>query len=910
MSSGLLIVLGISYIILLFTIAYVAERIQDSGTTLTSHPLIYALSIAVYCTAWTFFGSIGKASTSGITFLPIYIGPTLCCILWWFVLRKMIYISKAQRITSIADFVSARYGKSIILGVLATVVAIFTIIPYISIQLKAVAVSYSLLIYRNLEGWFEGSIQDIPFYYDSAWYITIVMALFAILFGTRRLDPIERHEGMVVAIAFESIFKLIAFILGGVFVTYYLFDGFGDILQQAYQNEDLRSTLTLEGQQLEGTSWFFLCLLSAFAIILLPRQFHIAVVENSNPNYVAQAAWIFPLYLFIINLFVLPIAMGGRLLLGENANPDTYILSLPLSQSDEFIALFIALGGFSAAIGMVVVAVTALSIMISNSLMSPLLLRSSTIQDKRINDLSDRLLNIRRISVVVVLILAYSYFKFISSQYALVSIGLISFAGIAQFAPAVFGGMYWKRATRKGAITGLLSGFIVWGFCLPYPNLAEVGLISPELFQTGFMGIELLNPYQLFGLKGWDPISHGTFWSLFINTTVFVGVSMFTRQSTIEVIQADFFVNNRKYRKGAKDYDLIRRSAKVSDIIVLINRFLGEQRANQIIQDYEAQYRVDLSKKIIADESFIHRAEIHLTGAIGAASAKIMLNSIVKAEPVQLEEMFQILDQTQEIIQYSKQLEAKSAELVATTEQLRKANEQLKELDRLKAEFITTVTHELRTPITSIKSIGKILQSNPELSTNEQENFLNILVEESERIARLINQVLDLEKLQFNQHPVKMELLDFGEIARDAYDKCKHLMDQRGIVHFCQIKTGNYHVIGSRDHLFQAILNLLSNAIKFCDTDNGEVYIHLSEVGNQIMLKVRDNGKGIDEKDQAYIFEKFVQVTDQQQGKPKGTGLGLPITMEIIQQHKGKLWVESNTGEGAVFYITLPRKAG
>ncbi|MEZ4919059.1 MAG: hypothetical protein R2792_08110 [Saprospiraceae bacterium] len=442
MSPAFIIVISISYVGILFGIAFFTEKRSRTGRSLVNNPYIYSLSLAVYCTAWTFFGSVGKAANSGIDFLPIYLGPSIAAILWWFVLRKMIFISKSQRITSIADFISSRYGKSIFLGAMATVIAIFCVIPYISIQLKAVAISYDILIRPDGHAWSAEQFKALPFYLDSSWYIAILLAIFTILFGTRNLDPNERHEGLVAAVAFESVLKLVAFFTIGLFVTYGMFNGFGDLFSKALEHPEISKVFSLQTGGIDGWYWFWLTLLSMFAILFLPRQFHIAVVENTNPNFVKKAAWVFPLYLLLINLFVLPIAVGGMLKLGPSANPDMFVLSLPLSEGHHVLAFFVALGGFSASTGMVIVAVTALSIMISNNIVMPMLLRSATIQDNNVSNLFQRLLGIRRVSVVMVLILSYGYFKFVSSKYTLVSIGLISFAGVAQFAPVVLGGIF------------------------------------------------------------------------------------------------------------------------------------------------------------------------------------------------------------------------------------------------------------------------------------------------------------------------------------------------------------------------------------------------------------------------------------------------------------------------------------
>ncbi|MEM1328365.1 MAG: sensor histidine kinase [Bacteroidota bacterium] len=896
----------VAYLGVLFGIAWWTDRSGKKGKSLVNNPYIYALSLGVYCTAWTFYGSVGKAAQSGIDFLPIYIGPTIVAVVWWFVLRKMILISKAQRITSIADFISSRYGKSTFLGVLATLIAVFGIIPYISIQLKATAVSYDILTHEGKQAWTGEELLSIPFYLDTAWYIAIALAAFTILFGTRNLDPNERHEGLVAAVAFESILKLIAFLAIGIFVVFGLFDGFDDLFVQAAQVEAVTSILFLEENGTSGWSWFWLLFISMSAILFLPRQFHVAVVENTNPRFVKKAAWVFPFYLLLINLFVLPIAVGGTLLLGADADADMFVLSLPIAEGKNILALFVALGGFSASASMVIVAVTALGIMISNHIVMPFLLRYSTIKTTMAVDISDKLLGIRRVSIVMVMILAYGYFKFVSSQYTLVSIGLISFVAVAQFAPAIIGGLFWKRATRQGAITGLLLGFIIWFFCLPLPTLTEIGLITEDLVENGAFGLSFFKPHQLFGITGMDHISHGAFWSLLFNTTAYVGISLQTRLSPLELSQADLFVHIEKYQSGISEYDLLKRQAKVKDIEEIMIRFLGAVRTRYLLSSYEKENDVDISKIDAADEELIRLAEVHLTGAIGAASSKIILNYVVKEDPISLEEMFDFLEQTKEIIQYSKELEQKSSELELSTQQLRAANAQLKELDLLKADFITTITHELRTPITSIKSLAKILVDNHHLPLDQQQQYLGIIVGESERITRLVNQVLDLEKLQNAKGNWVFEALDLKEIAQLCCNSVAAAVKAQHISLTCVFPETPVRVLGMQDKLIQAVLNLLSNAMKFCDADAGKITVHLTEEQNKAIISVQDNGVGIPETEQELIFEKFTQLTDRQLGKPKGTGLGLPITKEIIKRHGGDIVVKSRCATGTIFSICLP----
>ena len=903
MSLSLVVGCSLIYISLLFFIAWWVDKRAERGISLVSNPYVYAMSMAVYCTAWTFFGSVGRAATGGLIFLGVYLGPTLLAPLWYILLRKMILISKNQRITSIADFISSRYGKSPTLGVLVTLIAVLGIVPYISIQLKAVTFGINTLTH------FGEATPPPPAYIwlDSGFWVTVAMAIFTVFFGTRKLDPNERHEGLVAAIAFESIVKLIAFIAVGVFVTFGLYNGFNDLFDQAMAREETARLFSLQSSGVTPFAWNILMMLSLFAIILLPRQFHISVVENTTPRHIPKAMWVFPLYLLLINIFVFPVALAGKMLFDGSIHPDTFVLSLPLAKGAPWLALVAFIGGFSAATSMVVVEATALSIMFSNHIVVPLLIKTRSIG--RENDLvsgAARLLDIRRISILLMLFLAYWYQKSVGGTYDLVSVGLISFTAAAQLAPSVIGGMYWKRATYQGAVTGLAVGFLIWAYCLPLPSMAQAGIISRSFIDNGLFGIPFLKPYALFGLSGFDPITHAAFWSLFLNAWVYAIVSINTKPSTLNLTQADLFVNIHKYISG-QDSDWVKREAKIGDLRAVLNRFLGETRTFAVFQEYEMATGSALGNQKTAQADLVNFAETHLAGAIGAASARLVMDSIVKEEPISLDEMMRILEQTREAVEHSRLMESKNAELKALTLQLTTANEQLKNLDRLKADFITTVTHELRTPVTSIKSLSKIiLDYANELDENRKKEYLQILVTESDRISRLINQVLDIEKIQSESVPLKPEPVDLNQIVRRTMTGMEQLFAEKGIVCTAETNPGELIVNGDRDRLTQVVVNLLSNALKFCDPENGIIEVALYPKGTKAVLLVKDNGAGISAAAQKIIFEKFTQVHSRAQGKPQGTGLGLFITKNIVEQHGGLIQVDSEAGKGATFIVQLP----
>ena len=451
-APALIALVSIAYLGLLFAIAFYADKRADAGRSVIASPYVYALSLGVYATSWTFYGSVGRAAANGVGFLPIYLGPTLAAALFWLVLRKIVRISRENRITSIADFIASRYGKSAALAGIVTVIAVVGIVPYIALQLKAVSGSF-LLLANAPEVARPTAAGAGPLFADTAFYAALALAVFAILFGARHLDAAERHEGMVAAIAFESVVKLVAFLAIGLFVTFGLYAGFDDLFARVAADPRLAHLLApFDGPAGSYASWAWLLVLSAFAILCLPRQFQMAVVENVDERHIAKASWLFPLYMFAINLFVLPIAFGGLLHFpGGAVDADTFVLALPIAEGRPLLALAVFLGGLSAATGMVIVETVALSTMVCNDLVMPLAAADGPAASARAaRPVADCCSASGGAAIVGILLLGYAYFRFAGEAYALVAIGLISFAAVAQFAPAMLGGLYWKQATRAG----------------------------------------------------------------------------------------------------------------------------------------------------------------------------------------------------------------------------------------------------------------------------------------------------------------------------------------------------------------------------------------------------------------------------------------------------------------------------
>ena len=911
-----IIAASFAYLGLLFAIAYFADQRADAGRSIIASPYVYSLSLGVYATAWTFYGSVGRAAVDGVGFLPIYIGPTLMIALWWVVMRKIIRISKQNRITSLADFIASRYGKSALLGGLVTVIAVIGIVPYISLQLKAVSSSFSILVqYPAIV--MPATLGAGPILMDTALWVAAILAAFTILFGTRHLDAAEHHQGMVAAIAFESLVKLLAFLALGAFVTFGIYNGFGDLFARANAEPRLAALMTpLDGVAGGYATWVWLTILSMFAIMFLPRQFQVAVIENVDERHLSKAIWLFPLYMLAINVFVLPIAFGGLLRFPDGSvDADTFVLTLPMAEKQELLALLVFIGGLSAATGMVIVETIALSTMVCNDLVMPVLLRLQWLRLNERKDLTALLLGIRRGAILAILLLGYMYFRLAGEAYALVSIGLISFAAVAQFAPAFLGGIFWKGGTRAGALSGLLGGFAVWFYTLLLPAFARSGWLPIGLLEYGPFGVELLRPLQLFGLSGLEQITHSMIWSMIVNCGAYVAVSLLGPQSADEHRQASLFVDVFRHTGEAGGARFWRGTASVPDLYDVLARFQGTVAADTAFADYAHSRGLKWPDDVpVADADFVHYVEVQLAGAIGAASARIMVASVVKEEALTVAEVREILDEASQVVAYSHRLEQKSRELEAATAELREANHRLQELDRLKDDFVSTVTHELRTPLTSIRAFSEMLRDDPGMDSAQRAKFVDIITRETERLSRLINQVLDLSKIEsgtteWHESQIRME-----ELVSDAIAGMSQLFEEKGIAIDLTIEKNLPPVAGDIDRIIQVLLNLLSNAVKFCDASGGRIEVGLAVADGCLRVAVKDNGCGVSEGDEAIIFEKFRQAGDTLTNKPHGTGLGLPISRRIIEHHGGRLWLERGAGgiegSGACFIFTLPLSGG
>jgi Na+/proline symporter/signal transduction histidine kinase len=891
-SIGLLLIL-VLYLSILFYIAYWSEK--RSHSKWTNNPYIYSFSLAVYCTAWTYYGSIGVAAESGLGYLPIYLGPILIIPTWMIILKKIIRISRVNKISSIADFISLRYGNSRFLGALVTTICIVGILPYISLQLKSISDTFHIVTKTQASS---------NIFTDTTTYVCLALALFASYYGTRYVDASEKRRGIVTAVAMESILKLIFFLIVGIYVTYFVFDGFDDIYQKAAILKDFDKKNTIGGIT-NGINWFFLCILSMFAIFLLPRQFHTAIVENNKETHIRTAIWLFPLYLLLFNLFVFPIAWGGNILFeGKNHNADTYSLLIPQLFDNNILTVMVFLGGFSAAISMIIVSSISLATMLSNNLLIPYGFIGS-LENSSQEKNSKRIVNSRKIGIFSLIILAYAIYRLFILDYSLVSIGLVAFVVIAQLAPSFFGAIFWRRGSKNGAITGIILGFAVCFYTLLIPYATGM-TNSVSLFVTeGPWGISLLKPFQLFGLDYLEPIPHAVFWSLLINIMSYAAVSVSFKGNYRERNYAEMFVDIDKYITNHENAFVWKGTAYISDIQKVLQRFLGEDRTKRALTIFNLKYNID--KNITtADARFIKFAENLLTGHIGTASAKILISSVVKEDKISLPEVLRILEESKENIIINKKLTDTSNELKKISEQLKNANQELVNKDIQKDEFLDTVTHELRTPITAIRAASEILHDDDDIPEELRKQFLQNIISESDRLNRLIDKILDLEKFETGKQKIYLSKNNITKTIKNTLESLNQLIKNKKIRIEFDDSNKVIRAFYDEERIVQVIHNLLSNAIKFCSDTNGKIVISILENETNIEVKIHNNGKIIKAEDAEAIFDKFYQSRNQNIKKPVGSGLGLAICKQIIEHHKGSIWSENNVSDGATFIFTLP----
>lgn len=864
----------LAYVALMFGVAFAADRAASRGRVRwLDHPAVYTLSLSVYCSAWTFYGAVGYASRSGLEFATIYLGPTVVfCGAWWG-LRRLVRVARMHHVTSVADLISARFGKSNRLAALVALIAVIAATPYVALQLQSVSLSFEVFSTDRL--------SDMPVAGGggTALWVAGGLALFTVLFGTRNLAADERHHGVVTAIALEALVKLAAFLALGVFVVWGLAEGPADMLDRIARVADSPGH---EGWLLQRDRWTALIVVSGAAVVTLPRMFQVLVVEAADEDRLAVAGWAFPAYLFAMSLFVLPIAVMGQQIMPPDANPDLYVLTLPARAGQNWLAFLVFLGGFSAATSMVVVCTIALSTMISNHWLVPLwLMLRRKPQGDDPEDLRGFVLNARRVAIAAVMAVGWAYYRATGGTTALASMGLVAFTGMAQVLPAMIGGLLWRGANRRGAFAGIGSGFALWLALIFLPSVGT-GWTPP------------LPP-------GVDPLAFAIFLSLSVNTLAFVGLSIFGMPDPVERLQALSFVSAVDPVRHSR---LSRGPDQAEPLLVMARRVWGAEDALRFFQSEAAfqgksGYLPDLTPR------FLTRLERRLAGSIGAATAHAMIDSVAGGVKLTVSDLMQVADEAQRAKEETQRLETATAELARTARQLREANDKLTALSVQKDAFLGQISHELRTPMTSVRAFSEILR-NPDLSDPDRARFAGIIYDEAGRLTRLLDDLLDLSVLESGQAQLSIapanlhDLIDRALAAASATRPERAFrIDREPIAEFVAVIT-------DADRLLQVLINVIGNARKYCDAEPPVLSIRVRRtLRGGAQIDIVDNGSGIAAGRQALIFEKFARLNDP--ARAGGAGLGLAICREIMAALGGEISYLPGQG-GAAFRVVLPRR--
>jgi Na+/proline symporter/nitrogen-specific signal transduction histidine kinase len=883
MPFNLLVLACVLYVAMLFAVAFLAERSAAQGAARwLRSPWIYTLSLSIYCTAWTFYGAVGYAARSGLEFLTIYLGPTLIFVGWWWLLRKLVRIGRKHQITSIADMISARFGKSNMLGAMVTVIAVMAATPYIALQLQSVTQSFGVFA--------SETPQELGL--STAAWVAMGLALFTILFGTRKLDAREQHPGVVMAIAVEAVVKLVALLAVGVFVVWGLAGGVAPMLEQI-------NASPMATWELQPGRWAGLILTAAMAVICLPRMFHVIVVENTHEAQLGPASWAFPAYLFAMSLFIVPIAVVGMDLMPTGANPDMFVLTLPLAQGQGALAMLAFLGGFSSATSMVIVETIALATMVSNHIVVPVWLRVIPARVQS-GDVRRLVLLSRRLAIMAVLALGYGYYRLSGGGASLAAMGLIAFVGVAQFMPALLGGIFWRGATRSGAAAGLLVGAGVWLWALFLPSFGAGAVIPDTVMANGPFGIGWLRPEALFGITGLDPLVHALFWSLALNTLGFCVVSILTFPGPVERMQGAIFVNIFDDEVvGPQAW--VQGQADAEALLVLAQRILGEEDALAL---FEAEARRQGRDGYLPDPTpeVIARIERDLAGVIGAAAAHAMIADLTGRATVTVEDLMAMANETAAIIENQSRLEAQQAELTRTARALRDANEKLLQLSAQKDAFLSQISHELRTPMTSIRAFSEILTEG-EVPVAMVHQSGRVIQDEAVRLTRLLDDLLDLSVLENGSVQLEVRTRRIAEMLDQAIAVSGQTQGAMALEIERDLPTEQIFVQTDTDRLVQVFINLVSNARKYCDAEAPKLKISVRQKAGRVQIDFVDNGKGIPKEAQSLIFEKFARLSDQ--SRAGGAGLGLAICREVMTNLRGTVSYLPGQG-GAAFRVVLP----
>lgn len=911
------------YMGILFLTALWVERKSAEGKSLVNNSLVYSLSLAVYCTGWTYYGSVGKAATSGLLFLPIYLGPTIAIVLWWTVLRKMVRIKTTHHITSIADFISARYNKSQSVAAVATLIALFGTTPYIALQFKAVISTFAIVTSAG-EGttseWIANHLGPV---------VVALMIVFTIILGIRRLDPTERHPGLIMAVAVECLVKLVAFLAAGIFVTYFMFNGFGDIFLRMAKHLPEVSTSLWMGDGSSPVVWMTYLILAMSSIMFLPRQFHVTVVENFDEKHILTAMWLFPLYMVLINIFVFPIAMAG-LLKGYGAHQaDTFVLALPLDAGQKWLSVMVFLGGGSAATGMIMISSITVATMITNHLLLPVVGWF-----KGLAFLRRQLLKCRWVAVAGVIMIGYWFERQVGESYMLVNIGMIAFAAAMQFAPAILGGIFWRRGNEKGALMGLTGGFVVWFYTMVIPAFVRSGWISDKLLTNGPWGIAILNPDRLFGVLTLPPLTHAVFWSMAFNVGLYILGSLYFKQSEEEQSLAEDFVGalttSPTLSQSRHRESYIETETKRGMIEELLGQYFDDTGSKAMTEKCFHAAGIEAKARIsIVELAGLHNeVERVLAGSIGAAAAHKTLTEAsiftegearelsemyaeilagLKLNPIELERKIDYYQERETLLtQHAAELEEK---VQARTRDLEAAQDELIKSERLSVlgKLTAIVSHELRNPLGVIRSSVFYLTRKLDSTDAKTTKHLDRIEQQVGLCDSIIGELLEYTRgrrstgVQGEINPWLDEILD--QIATpNGVVVSRALSPLLPIVQF------------DREKMRRVIINLVENAIQAVlarqvalaeadDPYRPRVKVTTSMEGRGVRIDVDDNGIGMDEQTASRAFEPLFTT------RARGTGLGLAIVRKIVEEHNGTVSLESRPDSGTTVTVVIPGNA-
>lgn len=882
MNQYILIIVAITYLLLLFAVAALVDRKQYID--LKNNPYVYTLTLAVYCSAWTFFGSVGRVSENGVDFLSIYLGPTLTMTLAWWLIIKIKKVSNYNRVTSIADFLATRYGKSSVVGMVVTLVCLIAAIPYVALQIKAIAGALSVLSNGATD-------QNVEFYLV---ILLAILLLFTLNFGSRDFKSNEQNEGLLAAISVESIVKLVVFLTLGVYTTYVIFEGFDDIFTK---NNQLDSPISFNIFEKPGYGSFLThTFLAGGAFLFLPRQFEVTFVAFRNEDLLRKAIWLFPLYLFLINLFVIPLALSENLIsVSLPIDGDAYVIAIPLLFENKALATLAFLGGFSAATGMIIMESTAIGKMLSNNLIFPTVLKNVHFKENFNLAPFFYIRFLRQLSIIIVFVLGYLYYAEISELYSLTAIGLVAFAAIIQFLPAVIAALYWEQANRNGVLLALLAGITIWFAFLIHPVFVSADILPASSLISDFVAF--------LTLPNLDTIGNATIISLICNSSVLILVSSFSKQQAEEKKSAQLFTNIEIY-ENSDSQKFGTEFVNLKSLQELFGNFVGVEQARRLISKFLNKNQIPLSENV--DSRVVDYVERVLGGIVGNVSAKIIVGTIFNEKAVNVDEVIEILKESQSIISLNKELRKKSEQLESLTLELQNSNLKLVQANRLKNEFLTTVTHEIRTPLTSVKALSEILIDNKDLADEERDIFLSNIIKEIKRMVRLVNQVLDLERYEAGNYALKMVNTDLISVIRELPIVRELTFAKTVDFSFHYDKSQEFQLLIDVDKIKQVVINLLTNAKKFTQKQEGRISLHLRKQANTFELSVEDNGVGIAPDSLISIFEKFYQADNQDIKKPAGSGLGLSVCKQIVELHQGTIHAFSEVNRGSIFVVTLP----